>query len=459
MKRFCIYILYLTILQNICFSQSWQVIFDTTRYGISKFNSFNINSGSHKLIFFRLGINYNPNKSLINESGRYLRFNQLTNEFYVPFNNFLNPFWSTGSTAYCYPVRELAISPVDTNIIIKNVIYVYFDPDEFIRMTTNGGINYFNIPLEVYSSGGGCSGFDFNPVSPDEVFVGHIWFSESQYRRGAFKNIFSFQSWEITDTIPELKPVTAGGFFKVNPFSSQNVFAVGNKMLLSTQGGYNFFQLNVPQFKTMLFDPVDSTIFGFRKGKLYKSYKNGTVWDSLSINFNPNCAEISPDNHYILYAGSDTGLFRSTNHGIDWYLYNNSFSYSKKVIGVSKDRFTADTVIVCTDKALYKVWASEIVSGIEKIKNIIPESYSLSQNYPNPFNPATNIKFQTAKLGEVKLIILDVLGRENATLVDQQLQPGTYEAEWDGTNYSSGVYFYKLITPEYTETRKMVLVK
>lgn len=98
----------------------------------------------------------------------------------------------------------------------------------------------------------------------------------------------------------------------------------------------------------------------------------------------------------------------------------------------------------------------------------VPVEYSLFQNYPNPFNPATKIKFDLpkpdltlsgAKGLHVRLIIYDALGREVAVLVNQQFQPGRYEIEWDGTNYPSGVYYYKLISGDYTQTRKMVLIK
>jgi hypothetical protein len=108
------------------------------------------------------------------------------------------------------------------------------------------------------------------------------------------------------------------------------------------------------------------------------------------------------------------------------------------------------------------------VSSVNIPKEKIPVEYSLSQNTPNPFNPVTKIKFDLPKsnlsLSEtnglrVQLVIYDVIGREVATLLNQRLNPGTYEVEWDGTNYPSGVYFYKLITGEVTLTRKMILVK
>jgi hypothetical protein len=106
-----------------------------------------------------------------------------------------------------------------------------------------------------------------------------------------------------------------------------------------------------------------------------------------------------------------------------------------------------------------------VPTGIQQINTLIPDNYSLSQNYPNPFNPVTKIKFDIpsnvkSEKSNVKLIIYDILGREVATLVNEQLKPGTYEVEWNGMNYPSGVYFYQLsINNEQLETRKMVLVK
>ena len=97
--------------------------------------------------------------------------------------------------------------------------------------------------------------------------------------------------------------------------------------------------------------------------------------------------------------------------------------------------------------------------GINQIGQNVPEKFELFQNYPNPFNPSTNIKYQIAKSGDVKLIVYDVLGNEVATLVNEKLQPGTYEIEWNAFNYPSGVYFYKLTAGDYKQTNKMILLK
>jgi hypothetical protein len=99
------------------------------------------------------------------------------------------------------------------------------------------------------------------------------------------------------------------------------------------------------------------------------------------------------------------------------------------------------------------------VVGINQISSEIPEQFALSQNYPNPFNPTTNIKFQVPKSGLVKLAVYDLLGKEIQTIVNQQLSPGTYEVDFNGSNLPSGIYYYKLQADEYSETKKMVLIK
>jgi hypothetical protein len=97
--------------------------------------------------------------------------------------------------------------------------------------------------------------------------------------------------------------------------------------------------------------------------------------------------------------------------------------------------------------------------GINPISSEIPIQFSLSQNYPNPFNPSTKIKFSIPSIAQTFLYVYDILGGEIATLVNQQLQPGTYEVDWDATNYPSGVYFYTINTAEFKETKKMILIK
>lgn len=97
--------------------------------------------------------------------------------------------------------------------------------------------------------------------------------------------------------------------------------------------------------------------------------------------------------------------------------------------------------------------------GIEPVNLQIPLGFRLFQNYPNPFNPETKISFALPKGSFVKLLVYDMLGRELETLVNEQLGAGTYEVQWQSARFSTGVYFYRIITNEYTDVKKMVLLK
>lgn len=114
------------------------------------------------------------------------------------------------------------------------------------------------------------------------------------------------------------------------------------------------------------------------------------------------------------------------------------------------------------DTGLLKAWCLVIqydyVSGITNT-GIIPEQFSLSQNYPNPFNPSTTIKFSIPETGNVMLRVFDVLGREVAVLVNEEMKPGNYEAAFTGVDLTSGIYFYSLVTEQFTDVKKMVLIK
>ncbi|HMR41203.1 MAG TPA: S8 family serine peptidase, partial [Ignavibacteria bacterium] len=98
------------------------------------------------------------------------------------------------------------------------------------------------------------------------------------------------------------------------------------------------------------------------------------------------------------------------------------------------------------------------VLGITNFNSQIPEEYSLSQNYPNPFNPSTNIKFAISSPGFTSLKIYNMLGKEVSKLVSENLQAGSYEYNWDASAFTSGVYFYKLESDGFAETKRMLLV-
>ncbi len=99
------------------------------------------------------------------------------------------------------------------------------------------------------------------------------------------------------------------------------------------------------------------------------------------------------------------------------------------------------------------------VTSLTNLNIQVPANFYLEQNYPNPFNPSTHIKFQIPENGFVSLKVFDILGKEVSDLLNQNLDAGSYILNWDAANQQSGVYFYKLVSKNYSETKKMILQK
>lgn len=97
--------------------------------------------------------------------------------------------------------------------------------------------------------------------------------------------------------------------------------------------------------------------------------------------------------------------------------------------------------------------------GLSSNQNEVPKDFYLYQNYPNPFNPSTHIRFDVAKSGLVTLDVYDITGRKVTELVNEELNAGKYNADFNASNLSSGIYFYRIVTPDFTGIRKMILVK
>jgi hypothetical protein len=97
--------------------------------------------------------------------------------------------------------------------------------------------------------------------------------------------------------------------------------------------------------------------------------------------------------------------------------------------------------------------------SINPISSDLPIVYKLHQNFPNPFNPTTKIRFDLPKNAEVKILVYDIGGRIVTQLINEHLRAGSYELPFDADNLTSGIYFYRISAGEFTETKKMMLIK
>jgi len=191
-------------------------------------------------------------------------------------------------------------------------------------------------------------------------------------------------------------------------------------------------------------------------GVIRRTTNGGTNWVKLdSLTSRSLKAVYFPDVNTGTVVGDFGTILHTINSGNNWSIQTSSTTNA--LYGISFINSNTGWAVGNNGTVIKTINGG--VTFINPISTEIPNQFSLFQNYPNPFNPATKIKFALPKSSYAKLIVYDALGREVETIVNEQLKPGNYETEWDAAKYPSGVYFYKLITEEFTQTKKMLLIK
>jgi photosystem II stability/assembly factor-like uncharacterized protein len=243
-----------------------------------------------------------------------------------------------------------------------------------------------------------------------------------------------------------------------------NIFAgsgTGNGVYQSSNNGATWTQTSFTQSAYALAISGNNIFVGTLLSQgVYKSTNNGSSWVQTALN-NQNVYSLSMIANYIFAGTSANGVYVSIDNGSSW---------TQRSDGLPTGATVVRTIIVTNNNifaglgfnginGVYRRPLSEIITGIQPISNEIPGKFSLSQNYPNPFNPVTKINFNIAKTGFVSLSIFDALGREVETLVNQQMNAGSYGIDFNGSKIVSGVYFYRLQSADFTDVKKLVLLK
>ncbi len=246
-------------------------------------------------------------------------------------------------------------------------------------------------------------------------------------------------------------------------FTDENTgYLAGTSPLFkSTNGGINWFSIpgTVSSFRIQFIYPGTGYFFSSTPNAMvYKTENSGINWVGY-LTGSGSGGDMCFANEQTGWIGG-TSIRGTTNGGLNWQVQK-VLEYSTSVNSIYFLNNDEGWAVGNTGTILKTINGG---IGITTISSQIPISYNLFQNYPNPFNPSTKIKFNVPQVGQrhafdTKLIIYDALGREIAELVNEQLQPGTYEAQWNASGFSSGVYFYSLVTNDFTQTRKMVLIK
>jgi hypothetical protein len=224
---------------------------------------------------------------------------------------------------------------------------------------------------------------------------------------------------------------------------------------VSTTSGQNFF------YGTLTSNYILSVIYhnnylyaGSAYYGVYKSTNNGLNWYHTSLDSVSNYSFASYCNN--IFAGGTYGVYLSSNDGANWFRKNEGMTGNYWV--TSLIIFNGYIFAGTPNHGLWRRSLTDFVA-VNKIGVEIPSSYTLNQNYPNPFNPSTFIKYQITKNSSVSLKVFDALGREVEILINEKQSPGTYEVHFNGSNLPSGIYFYKLETDNFSDVKKMVLIK
>jgi photosystem II stability/assembly factor-like uncharacterized protein len=374
--------------------------------------------------------------------------------------------------------------------------------------TTNGGMNWQSLPVTGIPHALYCvTGIDMDLAFAGEgVVSGHA---------NLYKTTNGGQNWiSIFQTLPNR------GFFNGLVFTKYNNYLLGialaERIYRSSNSGVNWVEVNagvngVSNAHNSLFI-VDNQFYGFGMNngvaRVRLTTDNGLVWTTYTLNITGNYTSAIAFhlNKLIGVAATSTSLpiiARTTNGGLTWnqvdigagitgechfcWVENTNIVYIVGENGVIKkstngglnwivtptpvgvtgikhfDFINYGQVIygyaVSSNGNVIKLADSVLLTGIKTFQKI-PDKFSLSQNYPNPFNLVTKFDFSLPEHAIVNLIILNILGQEVKRIVNNEsINSGTYTYDFDASDLPSGVYYYKLTAGDYSEIRKLTLLK
>lgn len=360
-------------------------------------------------------------------SGAFLSTNYGAN--WTAINNGINSTYTTSFTTY------------DKNIYAGGKTGVF--------LSTNNGSVWNNIGL--VNSGDVVSLYAAQDGSGHTIILAGTW-------NGLYRSTNNGGNWDSNLTLY----VSA---FAISPFDSSIFAGTQQGVIMSTDKGITWNSRNigfaVTNINRLAF--CGSNLFASTTYALYLSTDNGLSWNPTNLQLPANiliyslAVNLNGTGKADIFAGTNyAGVFVSTDNGSTWNFANSGLT-DKSVysLAVSGSYLFAGTNV----SGVWKRQLSELESIHETPPTQILQQFSLSQNYPNPFNPNTTIRYSIPKASFVNIRIYDILGREVKTLVNEQKQAANYSINFNGNNFASGIYLYRMQAGNFIQTKKLVLLK
>ncbi len=273
---------------------------------------------------------------------------------------------------------------------------------------------------------------------------------------GVYLSTDAGANWTAVKSDNGIYALTTGG---TTLFAARNASTRG--VYLSPDNGTNWtFPANTgfPTSNITTLSTIGSNLFVGTMTGVYLSIDDGANWTTVNnglTTLNVRSAVVNGSNLFVGTNGG--GVYLTTDNGSNWSAVNtgltNKYVYALAVIG-------SDLYAGTMGSGLWKRSLSDMVTAVEdKNSTKQPSNFALHQNYPNPFNPTTTLSFAISYSSLVTLKVFDVLGKEIAVLVNENKPAGNYGVNFDASELSSGIYFYKLQAGNFSSTKKMVLTR
>jgi photosystem II stability/assembly factor-like uncharacterized protein len=320
-----------------------------------------------------------------------------------------------------------------------------------LMKSTNGGANWFNLN----NHEGGMYDDIFFVNSNTGFVLKRFWNPLSKTTDGG-------NNWTVDLSIQQ-----NGNYKKIYFINENTGFISGLGMLMTTNCGITwdtvlnsaYNNLNEIYFINSNTGFVTRNSNNIPDSSIFKTTNAGINWFGIISNFY-NLRSIQFINENTGFAVAGSAVLKTTNGGYQWFAesINSPFNCNDLFFTSGNEGY-----VVGNYGMILKTTNGGV--GFNTISEVFPQYFSLSQNYPNPFNSATKIRFSIkysdshVRNSIVTLKVYDLLGREITTLVNQELNPGIYETTFDGSYLTSGIYFYNIKVGNYSETKKLVLIK
>ncbi len=311
---------------------------------------------------------------------------------------------------------------------------------DYVFFSTNNGVNWTAV----------SSGMTDNRITAITINGANIF--AGTYGSGIFRSTNKGTNWIAVNSGLTYKYIISLGAngVMICAGANQNLYrSINNGNNWNAVLGFFYNQ-------AYCFAYIDETTYvGLYWMGVYRTTDNGENWWPIGLGGNWIYSLVTNGDN--IFAGTaENGVYFTSNFGTNWVQINQGFNVISRIyeLIIANNYIFAGT----SGQSIWRRPLSEII-GIKTTSTEIPSAYSLEQNYPNPFNQSTMFNVQCSMAGMVKVSVYDISGKEVATLLNEKLQPGVYSVQFDAGNLPSGIYYYRLQTENYTDTKSMILLK